>query len=148
MFLLGGCGKADNRVVLHSRVSIGDLFSVKKHSPHTRHIVTGKISKLKLAAALVSRLDSVSEVYDISDVLDESNSKWQEQWHILFTVKDTSGRVFTGFRCFTYIGGFILGKRESQLYLKNCETDDADGAEFSDDYIAIPIGEILGTYPN
>ena len=140
VFLLGGCGKADNRVVLHS-VSIGDLFSIKKGTD----FIEGKISKSKLAAALVSHVSDVSEVYDISDELNKGNRFSFDEWYIFFSIKDTSGRVFTGFRCFARVHELIIGRSVTlTLDLENCATS---GAEFSDDHIRIPIDEILGTSP-
>ena len=143
VFFLGGCGKTDNRVVLHSEAE-GDLLSIKASNDKTSPSQL-QISKPRLSATITSRLDSVSEIYDISDELDERNQFWNNKWYILFTVKDTSGRVFTGFKCLAYVIRHLespSGESTAYLSLKGCGTNDGEGAHFLDSDIRIPLDEV------
>ena len=132
VFLLGGCGK-DNRVVLHSESK--DIFSVKD-SGRFNDI---NVSKSKLATALAKRLNSVLEVYDVSDELDEGFLN--DDWYILFSVQTDKGKIFTGFRCDAKVNRFYEGETK-YLFLEDCHTDsDEGGAKFHD--IEIPLNEII-----
>ena len=137
--LLGGCAesKKDNRVVLHSESQ--DTFSIKDSIfgsfGSLDHI---HISKSKLAVAIANRLSSVSKVYDVSDQLDEG---WiNDDWSILFSVRTTSDKVYTGFKCDAYADGYR--ENDKRLHLRDCRTDDdKGGAKFHD--INIPLDEII-----
>lgn len=137
-FLWGGYVKADNHTVMHRELidDTGDFLLIKDQS--LTFGSNDRISKSKLAKVLASRMDSISEVYDISDELDED---WlNDKWYILFSVKTTSGQIHTGFRCLAYVW---KRRRAKFLNLKNCATDDANGAQFSDDDINIVLHKII-----
>ena len=140
VFLLGGCGK-DNRALLHSESE--DIFSGKE-SRLFWWSDDINISKSKLVVALAKRLNSVSEVYDVSSELDEGFLV--DDWYILFSVRTDEGKVFSGFRCDAEVGVF-LGRNDGRtqyLFLEDCHTySDEGGAKFHD--IEIPLGEIIST---
>ena len=132
VFLLGGCGK-DNRTLLHSESK--DIFSVKDSG----RFDDINVSKSKLAVALAKRLNSVLEVYDVSDELDEG--LLIDDWYILFSVKTDEGKIFTGFRCDAKVDKFYRGEIK-YLFLRDCHTgSDEGGAKFHD--IEIPLDEII-----
>ena len=130
VLLLGGCGK-DNRVVLHSESA--DHLLIKDGYLTDE----GEISKSKLAMAIASAVSSVSEVYDISDELDESWLRIYNKWYILFSVKTTSGQVYTELKCLAFV---YSDSSSGLLSLRNCGSDDV---QFGDDDMSIPLSQIL-----
>ena len=135
ILLLGGCAK-DNHVVLHS-VSADHLL-IKDGYLKGR----GEIVKSKLALALASRVNSVSGVYNISDQMEG----WVvDNWYILFSVKTTSGDVYTGFKCTAFSQKYMTDIMFSEnLYLVDCGTNNEEsGSRFADTEIKIPLREIL-----
>ena len=77
-----GVGKKDGRLVLHSE------------SEESVTITGDVISKIRLGQAIASQVDSVSEVYDIN-----KTAHWFWGDGIVFSVKATSGKVYTGLSC-------------------------------------------------
>ena len=143
VLLSGGCAK-DNRVVLHSE-SIGNSFSIKKSEP-SFNVYRNTINKSKLAVAIAKRVGSISEIYDISDKLDEG-WLWSDTWYVFFTAKTNSGKVYEGFRCLavleeglTYDGGVPFNRRE--LVLRNCATD-GENVQLSNHEIRISLASIM-----
>ena len=86
LLLLGGYGNAKKG------------SSTGLHTDYMEISIEGgnKVSKSKLAMALVSRMKLISEVYDISE-------QFEDDWFIYFSVKTTSGKVYTGFKCHAYV---------------------------------------------
>ena len=139
ILLFGGCGgsKKDNRVVLHSEFA--DYLLIKDGS--VGYLIGGKISKSQLAVALAKRVSSVSEIYDISD---ELGGSWiNNNWYILFTVRTVSGKVYTGLKCDAYVKDAFVIKDPPSLQLEDCGTGEENGVRFGDDFIEIPLKEIL-----
>ena len=142
VFLTAGCGK-DNRVVLHSESE--DILVVKFDSDKVfpNSGIEEKLDKSKLATALVSRVDSVSKVYNISDQLEEN---WiHDKWYIIFSVGTDEG-VFNGVKCHAGIGteavrtGFWDKTKKRVLFLLNCGSG---SVEFHNKEISIPLSEII-----
>ena len=143
IFLIGGCGKADNRVVLHSEATDDSFWIKASNYGNPRMEVLPKISKSELAAAIENRVTSVSEVYDIADILEG-----YDQWYIVFSVTDTSGRFFKGFKCLANLWRNVVSPRDESdefafLRLQDCGTDHGDGAQFHNSDIKIPLEEVI-----
>ena len=155
MFLTGGCGKADNRTVLHSEAFQVDEDRPKKSIQST--LITIKdaswevnqgvdvynlINLVSVAKILERRFKDISEIYDISDELDEG---WlDDKWYILFSARTTTGHAYKGFRCLAILHDRGLNKNPEGplLRLSNCATDDAGGVELSEKDIEIRLKDI------
>ena len=85
-----GVGKKDGRVVLHSESE--EAFLVGDHW----------LSKRKLGTAIASQLTSVAVVFHIN-----TDSNVQEADEIVFSVRTTSGKIYTGLRCAVDYGDFV-----------------------------------------
>ena len=141
VLLLAGCGK-DNRVVLHSESA--DTLVVKFDADNIffpNRGIEEKLDKSKLAAAIVNRMDSVSEVHDISDHMGE---RWiHDNWYIYFSVRTDKG-LFTGIKCQAGLGtertGFLNRIEKKVLFLESCGSD---SAQFHNKAISIPLVEII-----
>ena len=141
MFLTGGCGKADNRTVLHSESSllsgsIGSEYMMVKHG------VPFHIRKASLAQVIKERFSEIKRVFDIRD---ESPFLLGliARWYIIFSVETKEGHVYTGFKCTAKLtSDYHRYHNPYVLELKDCETDDAGGIRLDESSIRIDISDI------
>ena len=140
MFLTGGCGKADNRTVLHSEAfQVDENFRPKKKIISSRFIVVkdGKayaIDKSRLANTLQQHFNDITRIFDVSDEVDR-NWIFSNDWYITFSVETTGGKVYTGFKCLSYVfAKYALATqlRDYGLFVGSCETDDAGGVRLGE----------------
>ena len=119
-----GVGKKDDRLVLHSESE--EILTMRGY----------ELSKIRLGSAIASQVDSVSEVYDINRI-----STWGLWDGITFSVKATSGIVYTELRCSaTYDFVWEKGEMIDHINFGNCGNEKVRFIKT----INISIPEVLG----